>query len=560
MKSRLVSVQYVKENELPSFFSRPGSGNGQKMPTDKPIEVKFDRKTAQSIEEPLANSYGLDLRDENLIGFQTGNIRFTVMGFRASTQYDTLIATVKVALHPHIYDDYTNVQKIDLYSNDRVNTYCRTSAQRLKVNEEDVKKAMYSLRERLERYRNDAVRNIESSVRKAFVSDKEQKQAMQYLKSDNLMDSIEGLLKQAGVVTEMQIGLQLFFILLSRHFDRPLHVLFQGSTRISRLLMDAVSQTVPEEELHARTSMSAGSMYYTRTRSYWKNKVLYLPYIDKQFRSASTIKEFIENGFLKRHTTESDYQTKQLYASTKMVEGAICLMGYCDDDAFNARFFEECFFIRVSENDKNRTDITRHIKMESGGLLDLQEKEDAIRQLRAIQQMISPMKVKIPFAMELCLPDKVYNPLRGLPQLFTFIKSVALLHQHQLKKKTDEDGGKYIEATPEHLEIAIDLFRSIVVSQGDYLTQGQRSFLEKLKTYVKDKDKSFKISGAMRELGMSKSSFYRMFDDVKSMGYVVRSGGTKDKGIDYRITEWDDYQQLVSGADSWKKQLKTIRK
>lgn len=530
------------------------------MPSDKKIEIKFDRKTAQAVEEPLANSYGLDLTDLNAIGFQTGNLKFTVMGFRPSNQYNTLMAMVKVAMHPHIQDAYIYIQQIDLFIPDRVNTYCRTASHQLRVNEEEVKNALYSLRRRLDEYRNAAVKNLEGAVKKVSVSSAEQKQAIEYLKSDNLMDSIEGLLKQAGVVTETQIGLQLFFILLSRHFEKPLHILLQGSPQLSRLLMDAVSLTMPEEELHKRTSMSAGAMYFTRSKNYWKNKVLYLTSIDKQFRGASTIKEFIENGILSRHTTESDYQTRQLFATNKTVEGAISLMGYCDDETFNARFFQECFFIRVNENDKNRAELAKHIKMESGGLLDTTEQEDAIRLLRTIQRMITPIKVVIPFAMELSLPADVQNQFRGLPQLFTFIKSVALLHQHQVKKKTNARGEKYIEATPEHLEIAIGLFRSIVVGQGDYLTQSQRCFIEKLKKYVKEKDKPFKIPGAMRALRMSSSAFYRMFDALKAIGYVVRSGGDKKKGIEYTISEWDDYTQLLAGADAWCKQLKSIKK
>lgn len=523
------------------------------------IKVQFDSKSSPAVKEPLLNSYGFDLRDENQIGFTSGEFRFTVMGFRPTTQYETLTATIKVARHPHVQDEYTHIERFDLFINDRLNAYCRTAAQQLRVNEAEVKKAMYSLRERLERYRNDEVKNINKVVKKVFVSDAEQKEVMNYLKSDNLMDSIEGLLKQAGLVTEMEKGLQLFFILLSRHFDKPLHVLFQGSPQLSRLLMETVGLTVPEEEIQTQTSMSASGIYYTTTRDFWKNKVLYLTSVDKQFKGASTIQEFIENGVLKRFTTQNDYKTGQISGGTKIVNGSICLMAYCEDDSINNRFFQECFVIRVNENETNRAELNEYHKMEFGGFTDPQERDEAIRQLATIQRFIKPVNVIIPYARELNLPDKIFQPLRSLPQLLTFIKSVALLHQYQLPKKRDKNGTEYIEASTEHLKIAIELFKSIAISQGDLLSQTQRNFIERLKNHVKDKDNSFKIPEAMKELEMSSSSFYRLFDSVKIMGYVMQSGGDKKKGIQYKITEWDDYTQLKDGADTWNEQLKKIK-
>ncbi len=525
----------------------------------QPIHIALNKATAIPIREALVNSYGFDLTDENQIGYTSGEFKVTIMGFRPTTQYETLTATIKIAKHPHVNDEYTHIQRLDLFINDRLDTFCRTVAKQLRANEVEVKKAMYSLRERLERYRNDEAKNISKAVKKVFVSDAEQKQAMTYLKSDNLMDSIEGLLKQSGLVTEMEKGLQLFFILLSRHFDKPLHVLFQGSPQLSRLLMETVSSTVPEEEILNQTSMSASGMYYTTTRDFWKNKVLHLASIDKQFKGASTIKEFIENGVIRRFTTQNDYKTGQISGTNKTVNGSICLMGFCDDDTVNNKFFQECFVIRVNENEKNRAELNQYHKMEFGGFTDSQEQDEAIRQLAMIQCFIKPVNVIIPYAMELNLPDKIFQPLRSLPQLLTFIKSVALLHQHQLLKKKDKNGTEYIEATTEHLEIAIELFKSIAISQGDLLSQAQRNFLERLKSHVKDKDNSFKIPEAMKQLEMSSSSFYRLFDSVRSMGYVMQSGGDKKKGMQYQILEWDDYTQLKDGADTWNEQLKKIK-
>lgn len=526
---------------------------------DNPINIKFDKASAMAVREPLLNSYGFDLSNENAIGFKTGKFIFTILGFKATAHYERLSVTLKITLNPHIQAHYRHIEKVDLYISHQVNTFCRTAMQVLQVTEVEVKNAVAVLTERLEKFRLDELKEVSKEEKETQLTKKEIDQAKEILKSDNLLECIEGLLKQAGVVTEMENGLRLFLILLSRHFEKPLHALLSGSSQITRMLLEKITSTIPTSEIHEQTSMSTGAMYYTRDKDYWKNRVLFLSSIDKSFKGAVTIREFIENTVLKRQTTESDYLTRQLYSSNKIVQGPICLLGYCEDETFMNRFFQECFFIRVNETDKNRAEMIEHIKMESGGFTDPFSQDEAKRMLKEIQRQIKPKRVVIPYSMELELPEKMFQPLRSLPQLLTFIQTVALLHQHQLKTKRDSNGTEYIEATPEHLEIALELFKSILITQSDILSPAQRNFFERLKTQVKEKDSSFKIPASLQVMRISSSVFYREFNSLKELGYIVKSGGDKKKGIEFKISVWDDYQAIQSGMNILDEQLKKIK-
>jgi hypothetical protein len=152
----------------------------------------------------------------SLVGFKTNNIQFTIIGFKATTQYDTLITTLKVSLNPHVHDEYVHTQKIDLYNVDRLEYYVRAAAQQLKCTIDEIKKGIYSLRERLERYRIDELSGMVGKEQKIAITAAEQKEAIDILKADNLLECIEGLLEQAGLITETENGLRLFMILLSR--------------------------------------------------------------------------------------------------------------------------------------------------------------------------------------------------------------------------------------------------------------------------------------------------------------------------------------------------------
>lgn len=519
-----------------------------------------DFKKAFAVKENFANSYGFDLSNPNLIGYTTGGLRFTVMGYKPNAQYDRMIATVKVTHALHVHEDYVYRQTLNLYHNDQVIGFCRNSETNLKLNNADViKKGIYSLIERLEQYRDDELKNTVREEKETPVSRKEIDDAKEILKIDNLLDCIQGLLKQAGVETEQENGLRLFLILLSRHFDRPLHALLQGSPQLCRNLLETITSVIPSHQLHQQTSMSAGSLYYTKEKNYWKHKVLYLTSIERNFKGVSTIKEFIENTVLKRQTTEKDYLTRQLFASNKIVNGGITLVGYSENESLNTKFFQECFFIRIEENQTNRTETQEYLKRESSGLIDTEEQEQAKRMLKEIQRQIKRKKVVVPYAMDLQLPDSVFQPLRSLPQLLTFIKTVALLHQHQLKTKTDSNGVEYIEATPEHLEIAVELFKSILITQSDSLSLTQRSFLESLKTQVKSKDKSFKISELIPAMEISSSKFYREFATLTKLGYIKENGGDKKKGVEYNVIIWDDYQTIKNGMNILDEQVKKIK-
>lgn len=529
------------------------------MNNSKLFKIAFDKESTPQVNSPTMNPYGFDLTDENAIVFTWEKLRFIVMGFRPMKQLDTLIATVKVTCNPHSHDTYTFVQKIDLYQYDRLDGYARTAAFQLSTIQDEVKKGLCSLRERLEKYRLDRLRSGDYATPKIERPGSNPKEAISMLKADNLLDCIEGLLNQAGLVTERQNSLRLFIILLSRHFEKPLHGILSGSAHLCKMLMETIAGTIPTEQLHEQTSMSASAMYYANSKTYWKNKVLFAKSMDKYFKGMHTIREFIENLTLRRHSTETDYQTRQLYATNRVVEGPICLMGYTENERLYHKFLQECFFMRVEETDKNRAEVLDHLKRESAGLIDHEAQEKAKATLKDIQRLIRPIKVVVPFAVQLELPEKLLQPLRTYGQLITFIKSVALLHQHQLKIRKDAQGDEYIEATVDHLEIAVELLKDIMLRQSDELSQSQRDVLERLKAFVEAKEKTFRIPDALKALRLSKSSFYREFNVLRDKGYVEYAGGNKGKGIQYRIADWKEYDALKESTDILSAQVKSLK-
>ena len=522
-------------------------------------KILFDKNTTPQVNQPLINPYAFNLKDEQQIIFEYKNLRFTLMGFKPIRQYDSLIASVKVSHNPHINDAYTHIQKIDLFNADKITGYARTASYQLSLsNQDEVKNGLYSLRERLNKYRFDKLKENETT-QAPVISTKDKKEALDILKSDNLIECIESLLEQSGVATLKNKALLLFVLIQSRLFAKPLHALLHGSFNVSKMLLKTVSECIPEENLHEQTSMSNSTLYYTRTKDYWKNKVLYAHSLDKQFKGVNTIKEFIDNLKLKRQTTETDYLTRQLYSSAKEVAGPICLLGYTQDENVHQKYLNEALLIPIHESAAVKKEMLNYQQKEFAGLIDINQQQQAKQTLQTISRLIEPVEVRIPFAEDINLPTQVFDPVRSYYQLMTFVKAIALLHQYNLKKHT-KAGEKYIEATHEHLELAIELMKEVMVTKSDILTQAQRSFFEKLKQKIKDKDKNFTAKQMMQELRMKRSNFYKLFNVLKDRGMIEKCGGDKKNSEQFIIAEWEDYKELEKAVKAFDKQLKQIKK
>jgi DNA primase len=539
--------------------------------------VTFHKKTTPSVQNPkYLNSYGLDYSDEKAIKYTQFGYLFTVLGFIPTTEYKMLVACIKVEYSvgntgSKIDFDKKDSSKVyidtlDMFINTRLDDYVSKAALYLKPPQTDnLKMAIASLRDRLNAYRNDKVANRVKETPEDDYDGRLRIDAEYFLTQEKeMMDTLDALLSQAGVATEFATARFLFFIMLSRFFEKPLHAILQGSSPICTQLLDVVTQSVPSDQITECTSISTGSLYYTKAKDFWKNKVLYLRSMNKQFRGAGTVQEFINNGFLSRHTAESDYKTHQLRSSQKVVAGNICFVSQCNDDDFNARYFSECLSIRLSENSQNSEALLKRQRMEAARKLNPDDKTVAIGTLRAIQSVLSPMEVIIPYAMDLYLPKTYPYALRDQPKFFTLIKTVALFYQ---KTKPTRDG--VMRAEYSHLDIAAELFQQVLVNRADTVTQKERHFIEKLKDILSKKhklkenestDESFKVPDLLPEFNkMSQATLYRRMESLRAAGVVERVGGDNKNANEYKLVMWDDYKAITKSAEDWVKEMKQLK-
>ncbi|NQY08685.1 MAG: hypothetical protein HRT71_04120 [Flavobacteriales bacterium] len=526
--------------------------------------IKFDPKTTIKVEEALANSYGLDLSNPDMIKLVTGKLEFSLVGGIDWKQYDRMYVTLKVRVNTPVETYQAYRSNLDLIVNTQVNNYCKAASIELERPEKEIKAAIAELIHKVEKYKTEKSGGNNSAPVERRLTGKEKKEALNILESDNLTECIEGLLIESGVVGDTTNALRLFYMLQTRHFNFPVHALLTGDSMLSRNLIDKLAVTLPDHQKESASSISEQAFYYGQHEETWKGKVIHLNYLDREFKALKSLGDFMESQHLRKIVTVKDPISGRMANQNKIVKGPIMILGFTQDDKLYKRFNDHCFFMNCGDA-KSRDAYLKYQNKEAAGLIDEANEQSAIRLLQAIQAMIEPIKVINPYQRELELPKNVLQPLRTNRQLIVFIQAVTLLHQHQVERKVNEQGVEYIETTPEHIEIAIELLKDVMIRKSDTLTHDNRLIFEMIKGYVVKqnskgfKDATFKAQPLLKVLGVSKSAVHRRLQVLENLGFIEKVSRSRKNGDQFQILDWEEYEEIQSGLDPLELRIKEIK-
>lgn len=163
-------------------------------------KIIFSKETAIAVEEPLVNSYGLDLSNTDYIKYSQNDIVIEIIGGVNDLVLTQLKVSLKIAKKNNksplgIYRS----QQVDLFNENQLNHLIRDSSERIKVESIKVKEALYDLTERLDHYRQDKIYQSEQPEIGQRISVHAAKEVKNYLKQPNLLESLQKTIEAAGV-------------------------------------------------------------------------------------------------------------------------------------------------------------------------------------------------------------------------------------------------------------------------------------------------------------------------------------------------------------------------
>lgn len=305
---------------------------------------------------------------------------------------------------------------------------------------------------------------------------------------------------------------------------------------------------IPVEDKLEITTLSQNAFYYFG-REELSHKLLLIEDLDGAESVLYPLRELQSKKRIAKTVTLKDAKGN-LKTVTLSVEGPVCVSGCTTREELYEDNANRCILLYVDSSREQDGKVMDYQRRLSAGSVDEYAERTVQEEMQNVQRLLRPITVRNPYAMHLDLPEAVFKPRRTMLLLLLFIETVTYYHQYQRELKTDTaTGEQYIESTPGDIEAATRLLEPSILRKSDELTDACRSFFERLKAQLKAKKaESFYARDVRSALRLSPSSLGRYLYELERMGYLKIVRGTRYKGFEYQVAEWNDLETLEKGA------------
>jgi hypothetical protein len=476
--------------------------------------------------------------------YENDMLALTVLGGIKLGGLDRMRVTVKVQEQASSRPPVRH--NLDLYNDTQLEKFIRKVAEKLEIGTLVIAASLSELTEELEKYRLDKIKEKQQVAAPQIknLTQTEKDNAVQFLKSKDLLQKTNDLLGEAGLIGEETNRLLMYLIFTTRKLEKPLHIISLGSSGTGKTyLQEKVSQCIPPEEVINITTLSDNAFYYFG-KTDLKYKLIVIEDLDGASNALYPLRELqTKNRIVKTIVQKNTKgETKTIYL---VVEGPVSVAGCTTWEQVYEDNANRCFLIYLDESNEQDEKIMQYQRLKSAGKIDSYKQREVQEFLQNTQRMLQPIKIINPYAEYLCLPSVVFKPRRTNEHYLQFIEAVTFYYQHQRSVSTDKQTGEqYIEVTIEDISHANYLLKEVLLRKSDELTGACRDYLEILKTYLsKNKRKTFTNAEIMRTLRIKKTTLHRYHEQLQSC-YYIKKVKKKDKSFAYQIIDLQEYKKL----------------
>lgn len=288
------------------------------------------------------------------------------------------------------------------------------------------------------------------------------KEALVFLKDTNILATLEIWLTEIGIIGESYNKVALWLFLLSRKLDKPIHaVVFGQSSSGKSELVKKVISTIPEEDIFEFTSLTARALDYREEDII--GKVISISELSGTEEISHTLRVAQSEQRLNRAYTVKDEVT----GNFKNIERSIIIKASFVITTTETSVHNEnntrIFSLYADESIEQTKKITDFIKTTHtrDHKLNTIKRSRVTDILKAVQYLIKPIEVVIPYASQLDFPSSSTRNRRDLNRFLAFITVITLLNQHKKEIKRDEL-GEFIEADMHDYELSYNYLLPII--------------------------------------------------------------------------------------------------
>ena len=375
---------------------------------------------------------------------------------------------------------------------------------------------------------------------------------LEILKQNDVLNQINILIEQSGIIGEENSRLLLFIIASSYKTKQPLHAIVQGSSGSGKThLISKIADLIPQEDVLRFTRITESSLYNWGEYEL-VNKLLIIEDLDGLKEEAMfAMRELISNQRLSSSVSIKD-KKGNIKSVKKEVKGIFSSLSATTKGELYEDNISRSFLLAVDESEAQTNRIITYQNKRIAGEINENNQEKAKTQLQQIIRTLKTEDVQNPFATQIQLPENVQKKRRLNEMFQSIIKQITILNQHQRTYKN----GK-IQTEIQDVENAVEILFESIILKIDELDGSLRQFFEKLKKKFDNQD--FTRFEAMETTGFKKTQLQHYINQLVQLEYI-KQFGHGNKGFKYKISYFDDIQSVRKKLkEHFKKQIEQLK-
>jgi DNA primase len=369
-----------------------------------------------------------------------------------------------------------------------------------------------------------------------------------FLKQDFLLDNINDLLGQIGIVGEEDNRLLQLVTATTYKMNYNLHILYQGSSGSGKThTIKQIASLMPPQDVIYLTRVTDSSLYNYKGGEFMFKLVIFEDMDGLKEDALLAVREMISNKKLSSSTSVKDKRGNS-DGKIKEVEVSFASLSATTKGELYEDNMSRIIVLSVDESKEQTKRIIDYKNQLYQGKIDKKQQEKIKQFFRECVALLQVYEVINPYAALVELPDNVHKPTRMHDLVMGVINQIVILNQYQRQKTKDNE----LIATKQDVRSGLLLMKNSILLKMDELEGKIRTFYEALKKYVENKAKQtakkreeirftrFDIKDCFL---LSKTQINNYLYQLSKSEYLQKTGH-ENKGFAYKIAHWDNFMTL----------------
>jgi DNA primase len=447
-----------------------------------------------------------------------------------------------------------HLDTLDLYQARSRASFAQAASAATGLPEARIAKDLLELVDRLEeerlRMRREDRHPEKEKEAAATMTDQGRREALEFLRSPDLIDRIAADFEAAGLVGERSGALVAYLAAVSRKLTKPLSVLIVARTGAGKSsLQDALCSLLPAEEVVRVTRLTGQALFYKDPDSL-KGKVLAIAEEEGAAQAVYSLRTLASDQWLSIAATRTDPQTGKLHTEHYEIHGPVSIViTTTSPEAFDEETRSRFIPLTLNESvEQTRAILARQRARHSlAGALAQAGTESVRKRHHNAQRLLRPLTVVNPYFDRLTYPEERLLARREQEKYLTLVDVIAYLRQYRKEVKQACKGDvaiEYIEVGPEDIALANQLAREVLWRGWDELAPPVRGMMRELEKLYAERASEQNIEPA--EVGMTRREIreamgwsdwqVRMYcQRLVEMEYLILAGNGNGRPCQYYL-------------------------